>query len=211
MKNLSRRTFISTGSSLLIGSKAYAEEGVNDVGMPTVYVQNPPLVRQDCPQWCWAASISMIFASHKRAVSQRQLVMQTFGTDPYNPASCAPLSSINIARDLTRQWTDESTGQVFQSRLTAAYDQFSNVVAINNAMIINELKNDRPLLICNRGHAMVLVGVDYRVHPWGPEIMRGGVMDPHPSRLGFHYLPYPEIVAGHVGGQMTFLGMVNTA
>jgi hypothetical protein len=38
------------------------------------FVAHPQLVQQQCPEWCWAASASMIFASGGHPTDQKKIV-----------------------------------------------------------------------------------------------------------------------------------------
>ena len=106
------------------------------------------------------------------------------------------LVAAQIASDLSSPWTDD-----FESTLTAAYDFQAGVLAINNAIIVNELLEGRPLLYCNTHHAMVICGVDYRPSPIGPLIDGLAVMDPWPAAPRLHPLSRPELFPAHRGGQ----------
>ena len=54
-----------------------------EVGIPS-----PRMVTaaQQCPQWCWAACIQMIFAKHNHVVDQREIVARLFGSLRCSPA-----------------------------------------------------------------------------------------------------------------------------
>jgi hypothetical protein len=109
---------------------------------------------------------------------------------------------------LSSQWIN-AAGQAFWPQVVAAYDAYSSVLGINNAIIVNELKADRPLLVCNQSHAMVLVAVDYVDTPMGPNIGNAYVMDPFPGFPDIHPLTAMEIIPAHMGGQMTYLASVH--
>lgn len=158
---------------------------------------------QQCPEWCWAASISMVFKFFGHPLDQKEIVMQQ-----YQQVVCMPaLTSTQIASDLSRSWQDDK-GVDFTSQLTAAYDAQAGVFAIDNAIVVNELTNRRPLLYCNTHHAMVVCGVSYRPGPAGPIIDRVDVMDPWPSSPRIHPLSPLEMVPAHMQGQMMFLAAV---
>jgi hypothetical protein len=158
---------------------------------------------QQCPQWCWAASISMVFKFFQHPLDQKKIVLRKYGQVVCMPARTAE----QIAEDLNDEWVDDR-GKPFTSTLTAAYDFQAGVLAINNAIIINELINQRPLLYCNTHHAMVICAADYRPSPAGPLIDAVAVMDPWPWAPRIHPLSRPELLPAHTGGQMTFLASV---
>lgn len=218
----SRQSFVSRRQAILFGAAACtavilpkkAKSSAYPLGMTSyglayrASVNQPALITQQCAEWCWAASIAMIFASHGHDVDQKVFVQALYG----NPLTCAPAGyAINIARALSSSWVD-ANGQSFQSTVTAAYDANFGV-AINNSVIVDELSNNRPLLYCNTHHAMVVVQADYipSSTPYGvPSIFSVGVLDPWPY-YGFHLLSQPEIYPLNVpGGQMTFLASVQT-
>lgn len=203
---MDRRAFIGALAGLAATTVVRASQTrigpQSPMGVPYMaWVQRPALIRQQCPQWCWAASISMIFASHGHFVDQTDIVQKTYG----RPVCVTSGNPISIARNLASNWVD-SRGQPFSSRLVAAYDYYNGVQYINNAVIVNELTNDRPLLYCNTHHAMVVVSATYYATPAGPNIQTIGVMDPWPASAGFHTLSASEMLpATQQGGEMTFL------
>lgn len=166
------------------------------------WVANPTRVLQECPQWCWAASLSMIFAAFGRPVDQKWFVQAKYGG-----LACGTGTTIDMGTALSRSWPDGS-GSTVSSTVTAAYDVFNGILAINNAIIINELANNRPLIYANKHHAMVVVAADYFATMAGPNIQSVGVLDPWPYSPGFHPLTQAELYPAHQGGDMTFLASV---
>ena len=137
---------------------------------------------QNCAEWCWAASISMIFAMHGRRVPQEIIVQRVFGG-----LVCAPApGGITMAQALSVPWI-EKNGSTFIPRVVAAYDQMAGVNTINNNFIINELSNDRLILYANTHHAMVLTAVDYFDTPVGPNVVAAGVLNPCAGEPRFSY------------------------
>jgi hypothetical protein len=205
---MDRRSFFLGVSAAVTASAARAAQmqlgPVTPMGVPMrSYVQHPKVVKQNCPLWCWAASASMIFAANGFQVAQQRIVERTFGV-----LACAPSgNTVNIVNVLRSPWKDDS-GTSFQPNIVAAYDPANGVSVINNAIIVNELNNDRPLLYCNTHHAMVVVAADYFDTPMGPNIQAVGVLDPYPGIPDFHPLSKPEIFPNLMGGQMTFLAAV---
>ncbi|WP_414649022.1 hypothetical protein [Dyella sp.] len=144
----------------------------------------------------------MIFASHGHDVAQEDVVQRTYGQ-----VVCAPSNDpINIARNLASAWVDRD-GASFSSNLVAAFDALHGVQNIDNAILINELANNRPLLYGNSHHAMVIVSVDYLDTPLGPNVQAVGVMDPWPGSPGFHSLSPSEMMPTPYG-EMFFLAAV---
>ncbi len=101
---------------------------------------------------------------------------------------------MTIGQDLSQNWVDDY-GNSFSSEVTAAYDVWNGVNNLNNAYIVSELSNDRPLLYCNSHHAMLLVAVDFMQTPKGPNIVAAGVIDPWWQSPGFHALTPVELPA----------------
>lgn len=206
---MDRRSFLlgSFGSAVVSSAQA-AQMGL---GAPTamgapkrVWVQNPSIIRQDCPEWCWAAAISMIFAAHGHLVPQEMIVERVFGG-----LVCAPAGNgLTMAQALSTNWVNVQ-GNAFQSHVVAAYDQMAGVNAITNNFIVDELAKDRPLLYANTHHAMVLTAVDYFETPMGPNVVAAGVLDPWPASPAFHPLAPAELFPTFSGGQMMFLAAVH--
>ena len=154
---------------------------------------------QRATQWCWAASIANVFSYYGHPVSQEKIVQRLYGTTVNFPAR----SAMEIAALVNTEWVDDA-GKRFRAVLTAAYDAYAGVNMMNNNYLINQLRQNRPILMCNTHHCMVVTLVDYS--PF--QVMAVGVFDPWPIGPAAHSLPYPEAVALQLGGQMTFLGAV---
>jgi Papain-like cysteine protease AvrRpt2 len=150
-------------------------------------------------QWCWAASISMIFSYYGHPVSQERIVSEVYGSPVNMPAQ----AGVQMAELLNRDWTDDFE-EPFSARLTGAYDAFAGVYALTNDQIIHELDNDRPLLYGNLHHAMVITSIQYYVLPSGPDVVAVGVFDPWPGN-GAHGLTPQEMTPAHLGGEMSFV------
>src|SRR5579875_142136 len=151
---------------------------------------------QHCPEWCWAASTSAMFKFFGHDVAQEDIVKAAYGQIACMPA----LRPIQIAQALSRKWTD-SDGDDFRLRITAAYDPSSNLLAINNAIVVNEVASGRPLIYCNTHHCMVICSVDYRPTQMGPVIDGITVVDPWPYSPTIHALSAAEMRPIHLGGQ----------
>jgi hypothetical protein len=169
-----------------------------------VWVQQPQVVKQSCPEWCWAASISMIFAAHGHQVNQARVVANTFG----GVVRASSGNTRNITANLSQTWLDDA-GNSFQSTVNAGYDSMNGILEIDNYFIVQELASDRPLLYANTHHAMVMVAMEYFDTPFGPSPSAVGVLDPYPGIADFHVLSQPELVPAHLGGQMTYLASVD--
>ncbi|MCB9610169.1 MAG: C39 family peptidase [Polyangiaceae bacterium] len=161
-------------------------------------------MQQELPQWCWAASVSMIFQYHAHPVSQARIVGETYGSVVDLPAD-----ALTIARQLNRCWVDDS-GYAFVANLTGLYDGDTGLGSITNANIIQELDQDRPLIIANQSHAMILTAIEYHATPTGPYVTSVGVFDPWPG-IGARVLAPEEFYPAHLGGSTRFLATLSTS
>jgi hypothetical protein len=152
---------------------------------------------QHLSQWCWAASIEMIFHFYGYQVSQPVIVRSTYGVVANIPA----VTGLSISQNLNRNWRDQN-GKQFQVQIEGLFDVDANIVALDNSQIVDALANERPLLFGNKSHAMVLTAIDY-VPP--TNIVRAGFADPWPGK-GLRGLENPlEMVAMQLGGGMRYL------
>jgi hypothetical protein len=194
---MDRRSFVFGAAGLL------AAPGLSQAQMPMrAAVAHPALVRQQCPEWCWAASASMIFGSSGHPTDQKKFVVAAFGG-----LVCGPQLPRTITQILYTPWIDDN-GQQFLPQVEAGYDQLGGIVNINNAFIINELMQNRPLLYANTHPCMVVVQADYIPTPAGPNIVNVIVLDPFPGNPPVHPLSPPELVPAFQGGQMMYLAAV---
>lgn len=164
---------------------------------PQLFAQN--FHSQQLPEWCWAASISNIFAFYGHPLQQPTVVQAVYHTVANLPA----ISARMIATQVNRPWRDDN-GRPFQAHLTAAYDAQAGVAAINNMYIVNELAHGRPLLMCNTHHCMVVTAVDYTPL----QVVQVWVFDPWPLSPTVHALPPIEAIPANLGGQLTFVGAI---
>jgi len=167
-----------------------------------VRVPHPQLVQQQCPEWCWAASAATIFGSSGHPTDQMKLV-QAAG----QASACNAAQTGFITRILNANWTDDQ-GKQFTPRIEAVYDQANGITAIDNAFIVNEILQDRPLLYANTHHCMVIVEAYYFPASTGPNVVNVGVLDPWTDAPSFHLLTPAELVPALKGGQMMYLAAV---
>jgi len=211
---MDRRQFVTGGLATIAASLTNnARAAIQQLGPYAwrAYVAHPQLVQQQCAQWCWAASTSMIFAHHNHAVAQSRIVARVFGggtpclSSGYGPNG--PTGTITGVLGAT--WQEDNNGSTFQPTIVAGYDAYYGINQITNTFIIDELRNDRPLLYCNTHHAMVVVSVGFFQTPMGPNVQEVGVLDPWPTSGGYHLLSPAEMVPSAIGGQMTYLAAVH--
>lgn len=152
-------------------------------------------------QWCWAASVAMIFAHAGYRVAQERIVAETYGQIVNMPAG----NGFMIAQQVARDWVDD-TGRRFTVSLQAAYDYDAGVYQLNNAIIAEALARNQPLILGARAHAMVLTLMDYAQTPMGPQVTGMGVFDPWPG-IGPRGLFPDEMVAMNMGGSLRFIAL----
>jgi hypothetical protein len=193
----------------ILGITGFAMTSIVSVaqGIQKASVARPKIVRQECPEWCWAASASMIFDHLGHAIDQQRIVAAVYGG-----LTCQAAQPITITRVLSVPWIDDH-GQQFQPRIQAGYDQLDGINTIGtggagNTFIVNELMNNRMLLYANTHHCMALVEVDYIMTPMGPNIINAVVLDPWPLSAPEHPLTGPDLGAVFAGGQMMYLAAV---
>jgi len=144
----------------------------------------------------------MLFAASGRQVDQKRIVQEVYGGLYNLPA----ISAAQIASLTNRDWIDDF-GVPVSARLTAAYDFNAGVLNINDAMIVDALQAEQPMIICTRHHAMLLTAAEFTMGPNGPIILRMGVFDPWPTR-GARGADYPtEFLAAHRGGDLIYIGL----
>lgn len=167
------------------------EAGVNIQQMVSAY--DP----QHMQQWCWAASIEMIFGFYGYRVPQQAIVQATYGSVVNMPA----VTGYVISRNLNRDWIDQS-GRRFRVQIEGLFDVDAQIMGLNNLQIVSALAGNRPLLMGNTSHAMVLFSAAY-VPP--ANIVNIGLADPWPG-IGFRGPQSPaEMVPMHMGGALRYL------
>ena len=210
---MNRRQAMTGGlAALAVGSPRVVQAATEQLGANTwrSYIERPHLVIQNCPQWCWAASASMIFAHHGYAVAQERIVSRVFGGMPCVPSGAGPWgASGTISAVLGIPWQDDLGRGQFRPTIVAGYDHFQRVNQISNAFIVEEVANNRPLLYCNTHHAMVIVSVVYQRSAYGVSVEEVGVLDPWPTSGGYRTLNRMEMTSRELRGHMTYLAAVH--
>jgi len=129
--------------------------------------------------WCWAASLQMIFNYYGVNITQEQIVARSYGVDPYGNLPNWTGSFQVITANLNN-WNVDNSGR--QYGVSASL----NWGAPTPAYLIQELSAQRPVLIGYRsspssGHAVVITACSYIQTPSGPFIQTIVVKDPWPS------------------------------
>jgi hypothetical protein len=160
---------------------------------------------QSADRWCWAATISMVFAYYGHPVSQPRIVQDAYGSIVDMGAN----SGIVIARELNRPWQDDN-GRWFNANVSGVFDFDAGISTLSNAQLISELDADRPVVYGSVTHAMVLTAIQYYPTPAGPNIVAAGVFDPWPG-IGARGLSLAELTPIQQGGNLRFLATVRVA
>jgi len=132
---------------------------------------------QEKSQWCWAASIAMVFSHHGFAVAQEDIVRQQ-----YSDAADKPLHATQVAPVVERAWQDRG-GRSFFASITAGNAPTRRFL-FRDDTVIREMQAQRPLIVGALGHAMVLVQVHYErfTAQDAVRITGGVVIDPAPGQ-----------------------------
>ena len=176
------RSALAAAALVGLGLPAQAEEqcsaadsngtAVCRAGLPVDGLRQLAVV-QEQPQWCWAASISMIFAHHGYTVRQEDIVKNGYGVAVNLPAP----SGQAMTNALSRAWVDEND-KAFQGKAIAS-DALSRQFQVSNQKVLAELAAGRPLLLGAMSHAVVLVGLNFERSASGAiRIIGGTVIDP---------------------------------
>lgn len=135
---------------------------------------------QEMDEWCWAASISMVFAFYGHPVDQKRIVSETWGSIQNMPAENG-----TILQDLNRSWKDER-GVPFRS--------MGDMLSVNVETAVQDLQAGHPLIIGALGHATVLTAltsnIDLSTGQWG--VVAATVRDPWPTNGGKRILSPQE-------------------
>jgi hypothetical protein len=164
---------------LCFAAKSQSQIQPTYVGIPSG-VFNYYSASQQNSNWCWAASIQMIFNYYHVNINQAQIVRRSYGMDPYgnlpNWTGSLPVITANL-----NNWNVDNSGR--QYRVQAVCYQ----TRPNDAYIVQELNAGRPVLIGymtgpNSGHAVVATACSYYQTPQGIRLHTIVVRDPWPSQ-----------------------------
>ncbi len=162
-----------------------------EVGIPSERLE-PVTAQQKMSQWCWAASISMLFAFHGHPVAQERIVAGIWGHLADLPAPTGGTMSDALARP----WRDDR-GHPFRARIRV-FDAGAGEYGLDEEAVIDELRAERPLLVGTAGHAMVVTALTYVKDPSGfTQVVSVIVRDPWPGR-GRRALSWEEMEPQYV-------------
>lgn len=159
---------------------------VNNVRAQVIYVGIPKdrfdyfASAQRNSNWCWAASLQMIFNYYGINIEQEEIVRRSYGTDPYgNLPNWA--GSFQVITANLNNWNIDGSGKQY------AVNSSFNWGAPSPSILINELSAQKPVLIGYRsgpssGHAVVITALSYIMTSYGPQIQSLIVRDPFPTQ-----------------------------
>lgn len=155
--------------------------------------------QQKNTQWCWAACIEMVCRWYGVRLSQQSIVARVYGGLVNMPAD-----DRNLTAALNSKWTaDDGTSFRIQASVFSPAMGQANV---DNQRMIQDLANERPLIVGARTHATVLARVDYVEGPYGqPIVQRAHVIDPWPGAA-----PPPQFARSLQPDEMTPIQMGGT-
>ncbi len=120
-------------------------------------------------QWCWAASVEMVFRYYGYYIPQGTIVQQTWGTIGNMPGQ-----PNDVLRTLNRSWID-ANGKAF----SVVGDLFS----ANQVTASQDLLQNKPLIIETMGHTMLLTSLTFTRDQHGQSAVKSAtVRDPWPGR-----------------------------
>lgn len=170
---------------------------------------------QQQSEWCWAASIAMLWAFYGHPISQSEIVSSVYGGVQNIPAQ----AGYQLVEVLNGQRVDDN-GRSFLSTVTGVYDATANVATLTYDQIAGALDGNQPVILGlitsqGSGHAVVLTqityyqipGSPYAIDPSGYNILGGGIFDPWPGNGAQSIAPnYLSTVTA--GGNLQFAATV---
>ncbi|MEZ4887671.1 MAG: papain-like cysteine protease family protein [Chitinophagales bacterium] len=153
------------------------ESALKYVGIPSEKL-NYIASAQENSQWCWAASIQMIFNYYGVDITQSQIVSRTYGTDYWGNLPDWPASFQTIHANLNN-WSIDNNGQYYEVSAEMGMG------TPTPAFLVEELSNNRPVIIGYNtgqgGHAVIVTAISYYPTAYGPQVQTIIVRDPWPS------------------------------
>ena len=130
-------------------------------------------------EWCWAASMQMLFNYYGVDISQEQIVARSFQKSPEDRLPNATGDLQVITRNLNN-WSIDNRGMSYRVKAELNFGPPSP------AYLIKELAAERPVLIGYKtgprtGHAVLITACSYYPAEDGPRIRSVIVRDPWPS------------------------------
>lgn len=161
---------------------------------------------QEESQWCWAACISMVCRFHGFDLSQESIVRQMYGSVVNMPADDRVLTAA-----INRRWTTTDGRNIDITAST--FSPALGTSDVMNSTVVDDLRNNRPLINGSRNHATVTARVDYtRTNMGNPEVFKVHVIDPWPGATNnqqrARFLEQDEMTPVQLGGQLRYVASV---
>jgi hypothetical protein len=179
--NKDRRNFLKilglTGVSLLIPKITNASSNCYNLGQESILEKeynkicsakcNNELynIFQKKTNWCWAASMEMIFDYWGHDISQEKIVKEVYGNEQDITINVQDMEKISYI-----PW------QEGQSKIKMQLNKIYEI-----ADVIKNLENDGPVIICTNKHAVVLKELQYYADS-GKQIRINGAVINDPAR-----------------------------
>jgi hypothetical protein len=176
MKNIRRLVLLLITTAMLY-SPAVGQDPVY-VGI-TAKKFNYFAASQKNSEWCWAASIQMMFNYYGIDITQEQIVSRSFNKGPDDELPNVTGDLEVITANLNNRIIDNK-GLVYQVKARLNFGPPAP------AYLVKELAAERPVLIGyktgpNSGHAVLVTACSYIPTRNGPQIRSVIVRDPWPS------------------------------
>lgn len=153
--------------------------------------------------WCWAASLQMIFNYYGVDLDQASIVARSYGTDPFGNLP-------NWTGNLQVITANLNNWNLTRSGIRYSVQASMNIGAPNPTYLIRELSDQRPILAGymagpGSGHAVVITGCSYILTASGPYIHTIIVRDPWPTpqnianagRVEYPASDFAQVVQAH--------------
>lgn len=166
-----------------------------EAGIPSLQLIS---ARQECPQWCWAACIQMIFLRYGRPVPQEWIVHRLFGD-----LRCSPANGPQIVAAASGEWRDSNGGR-FRARAYPIADFSLGISNYNmGADAAQHLAAGRPLINGAIGHATMMTAMTYyRAANGYGQVQSITVRDPWPEAQ-----PVRQLTAEEASGSNLLIGI----
>lgn len=206
-----RELIVGATAALVMPRHAVALEQCPAQGMPpgTCSVMLDPNrlvpVLQRRSQWCWAACMEMICRWYGVPLSQESIVQRVYGDFVDWPGDDGVLTEW-----LNNDWVaDDGTEFSMRARV---FSPALGLGDVGNQLVVDDLRDERPLLNGSGTHATVVARVDYIDTGTSPQVRQVHVIDPYP---GAAYPPFharilnpAEMTPVMNGGSLRYLASV---
>ena len=204
---MNRRSLIKCGGAAALAAMALPgvsqaasicyPNGICEVGIPNIGMTPA----QECPEWCWAASIQAVFGLHGRIISDQSVIVAKIFGGPV----CQPATNQQMFYAINGLWRDDY-GNSFQAQTTVLYDPTVGIQYPNSlAILLNELAMGNPLINGAIGHATVVTAARFFNSPMGPQLQSVTIRDPWPDNPNRRTLSQQEIMG------TSFIAMVRVS